>query len=78
MFTNTPPPRHAPQTAARCTYFCHHQDQYINQHRSIATQALRQDSPTLVTPAAGLQSVKWQAHKKLRNENAITMIQAAI
>ena len=66
MFTNKPPPpRHAPQAAARLNggacNFCHHQDQrHVNQHRSIATQALHQGSPTLVTPAAapqGTQSV---------------------
>ena len=66
----------------RCMYFCHHQDQrHVNQHRSIATQALHQGSPTLVTPAAapqGTQSVKWQAHKELRNGDAITVVQAAI
>ena len=39
------------------------------------------DAPTSVTPAAALQetlSVKWKAHKKLKNENMIAVIQAAI
>ena len=39
------------------------------------------DAPILVTPAAApqeTQSVKWKAHKKLRSENAIAVMQAAI
>jgi len=38
------------------------------------------DAPTL-TPAAApqeTQSVKWKAHERLRNENAIAVMQAAI
>ena len=81
MFTNTPP-RDAPQAAARlnggaCTFATTKIKRHVNQHRSIATQALHQGSPTLVTPAAvpqGTQSVKWQAHKELRNGDAITVV----
>ena len=39
------------------------------------------DAPTSVTPAAApreTQLVKWKAHKKLRNKNIITVMQAAI
>jgi len=39
------------------------------------------DAPTLVTPAAApreTQSVKWKAYEKLRNENAIAVMQVAI
>ena len=39
------------------------------------------DAPISVTPAAApreTQSVKWKAREKLRNENAIAVMQAAI
>ena len=35
------------------------------------------DTPTAITPEAN-QSVKWKAHEKLRNENAIIAMQTAI
>jgi len=99
MFTNTPPPLHAPQAAAQLnegarTFVTASVSINAAQSppklyiirgngslRSTPRFSSKMDAPTPVTPAAtpqATQSVKWKAHKKLRNENAIAVMQAAI